>query len=264
MRYYDASGVDGLPVPIEWIEQIVNGLREEVDDLVIIGATARDLLASHAGKVPTTRVTKDLDVAIAVSDMGQYRVATARFDPRHSAPQFVCEGHLLDIIPYGAVEQDRHVIFASDHRLDVTGLAEAASSKVHVTLRPGLVVPVASLEAQSVLKILAWRDRRYDTRDKDAEDLTLLLEASSQGIYADLVWDDLGALEATYFDVREAGAHRLGRRAAALFDSQPRDSIARLVSDDEFRRQLTRAMNAPTTRRLLKAYAEGFLGALLT
>lgn len=27
MRYYDASGIEGLLAPVEWIEQVVTGLR---------------------------------------------------------------------------------------------------------------------------------------------------------------------------------------------------------------------------------------------
>lgn len=67
MRSYDASGIEGLPVPVEWIAQVVEALRGQVDDIVIIGAAARDVLASHAGGLPIQRVTKDLDVAVAVS-----------------------------------------------------------------------------------------------------------------------------------------------------------------------------------------------------
>lgn len=143
MRYYDASGIEGLSLPVEWIEKVVDVLGCNVDDLVIIGAAARDILASHAGDMPVQRVTKDLDVAVAVSDMGTYRVATGRFDPHRTEPQFVFAEHLIDVIPYGGVERDRRVLFDNDHLLDVTGLAEAAASKVHVTLRPGVIVPVA-------------------------------------------------------------------------------------------------------------------------
>lgn len=259
MRSYDASGIESLPVPVEWIAQVVEALRAEVDDLVIIGAAARDLLASHAAGLPIQRVTKDLDVAVAVSDMGSYRVATGRFDPHRAEPQFIYRGHPIDVIPYGAVERDRHVLFDSDHRLDVMGLAEAAASKVEVTLRPGLVVPVASLEAQGALKVLAWRDRRYDTRDKDAVDLAYLLAASSCGVYEDELWDDVEALHATDHDLGEAGAYRLGRGAATLFEPPSREVLASLLSDGEFCNQLSRAMAGSSAGPLLAAYAKGFL-----
>lgn len=262
MRSYDASGIEALPVPVEWIAQVVQTLRERVDDLVIIGAAARDLLASHAGDLSIQRVTKDLDVAVAVSDMGTYRLATGRFDPHRAEPQFLYRGHPIDVIPFGGVEQnDRHVLFESDHKLDVTGLAEAAASKVDVTLRPGVVVPVASLEAQSALKVLAWRDRRYDTRDKDAMDLAYLLKAASRGIYADAVLVDIEAMEATDHGLDEAGAFRLGRRAALIFEPPPREVLASHLGDEEFCAQLARAMGGSSYRPLLAAYAEGFLTA---
>ena len=90
-------------------------------------------------------------------------------------------------MPFGAVVTDSHVLFDNDFRLDVTGLADALASPVTVQLRPEVVVPVASLAAQSVLKLLAWRDRRFDTHARDAVDLGFLLEASSSGEYADEV-----------------------------------------------------------------------------
>ena len=257
MRFYDASRIESLAVPVEFIEQVMQELGG-FEDLVIIGATARDLLASHAGNLPIQRITKDLDVAVAVSTMGRYRHLTARLQARHSEPQFLLEGRPVDVIPFGGVERARHVTFENDHRLDVTGLAEAAASKVSVVLRQDLAVPVASLAAQCALKVLAWRDRRYVARDKNALDLCLLLEASSRGVYEDSVWSDVEALEATAYDVSEAGAYRTGREAAALFESEPRDLIGRLLRDVEFTYQLGRAMSSSSGGRLLAAFAFGY------
>lgn len=259
MQYFDASTRADEVVPVDLIAAVVDRLMPHVDGLVLIGAVARDLLGAIAGDFPVQRATHDLDVAVAVRTMGQYRTASATIDPTGREPHFQLGGTQVDIVPFGAVATDSHVLFDNDFRLDVTGLADALASPVTVQLRPEVVVPVASLAAQSVLKLLAWRDRRFDTHARDAVDLGVLLEASSSGEYADEVWADEHALAACDFDFFSAGAFRLGRQARAGMSDSTLQAVVDLTADESSMWSLVRDVGGIRSLRanMLAAYRRG-------
>lgn len=229
-----------------------------VDGLVLIGAVARDLLGAIAGDLPVQRATHDLDVAVAVRTMGQYGPPAPRSIRRGASRTFSWEAR-RSTVPFGAVATDSHVLFDNDFRLDVTGLADALASPVTVRLRPEVVVPVASLAAQSVLKLLAWRDRRFDTHARDAVDLGFLLEASSSGEYADEVWADEHALAACDFDFFSAGAFRLGRQARAGMSAPTLQAVVDLTADESSMWSLARDVGGIRSLRanMLAAYRRG-------
>ena len=256
MRSYDASTRTDLPVPFGLVADLVTHLRQRTDRLVLIGAVARDLLASAAGGLPVTRATLYVDIAIAVDtpsaydDLGEVRL-------RRTQPHHELHGAPVDVVPFGGLETDRRVLFANDHLLDVTGMAEACEHAVMVTLPGGSTAPVASLEAQTVLKLLAWRDRGTPSHRKDALDLVTIFEAAASGVYVDDLYTD-PALEAQGFDLTLAGAHRLGRDAARTLGPDAHASVLRVVEDDEGRERLSRAMNTHLAGRCLLAYLRGF------
>lgn len=171
-------------------------------------------------------------------------------------PHYEFRGTPVDVIPYGPSEDSsRTVTFDNDHVLDVTGFAEAAERPVLATLPGGSRVAVASLESQSILKILAWRDRGDHTHRKDALDLETILAAASSGIYRERLWRD-DALERYAFDIDLAGAHRLGCEAAATLGPVAHSSVLAVVGDEE-RDSLARAMKGLLSRERLNAYLEG-------
>lgn len=255
MRFFDASTHAEAEIPFEVVADAVAELTREVDRVVVIGAVARDLLASLAGGLLITRATKDVDIAIAVSDLHGFASATASLEGTRSPHRFQFRGVPIDVIPFGSVERDRAVLFANDFSVDVTGLAEAADTAVSVLLPGGSVVPVASLEAQSILKVLAWRDRG-GFPSKDAIDFRTLLDASSRGAYEGDVWTD-PAFDLCDGDVTLAGARRLGRLAAQLLDKPALSSLLSVVTGPENRRRLASGMCGLLAPELLDAWVEG-------
>lgn len=123
-----------------------------------------------------------MDVAVAVADLASYESLAS------SLQRSVGRGHLflvhgvdVDIIPFGGIESPgRSITWPDEMAMDVHGFAEAHRQAVVVKVPGGLEVRVASLAAQSALKILAWRDRRHEG-DKDAIDLRTILAAGSEG-----------------------------------------------------------------------------------
>ncbi len=258
MRTYDVSTDRELSVPVEVIQGLHERFQKSGRTLLIIGAAARDLLVHHPARIPIGRATRDVDVAVAVDSWDSFKLATQHWDPvRRSAHTFRVSGVEVDIVPFGGVERDRRVLFPDDHELDVTGLAEAARTAVDVTLPGGTVVPVASLAAQSALKVLAWRDRHLLDR-RDAVDLDTILRAASQGLYEDEVWEDAVALEQNSYDVPLAGAWRTGVLAASMFAPEHRGSVREIL--EEGADALVAHMPSGTNMSydLVGAYVEGY------
>lgn len=256
MRSYDASTRTDLAVPFAALADIVAELSRYTDRLVVIGAVARDLLASGAGGLPIMRATTDVDVAVAIDAMERYG-PFGDILPGAAPPTHVFGGMRVDVIPFGQVERDRAVLFDNDMELDVTGMAEAAADPVSVTLPGGATVPVASLAAQSVLKLVAWKHRGTMNVRKDAQDFGLILFAASSGVYEDDVWDEITLPDYEY-DLQLAGAHRLGRDASALLHGESHRVIEEVLVGEEERDRLVRAMNRTLGRQLCDAYAAGF------
>ncbi|KRE38859.1 hypothetical protein ASG73_00345 [Janibacter sp. Soil728] len=141
--------------------------------------------------------------------------------------------------------------------LDVVGLREAMSSPDLVTLSPTLTINVASIQAQTALKILAWRDRHL-TNSKDAPDLHDVLWAGSRGPYAEEMWAAPDALEACGYVLDLAGAYLLGKTCAENFTAARAQAVVDVLDDPTAFARLALQMQHLTASELLDAYGRGF------
>jgi predicted nucleotidyltransferase len=125
--------------------------------------------------------------------------------------------HRVDLIPFGAVERaDRSIAWPPDDAevMNVSGFSEALATAESVRLPEGLVFPVASLPAQAILKVWAWKDRQYAAPGKDAADLwTLLRHYADAGNESRIYESEVEVLTTAGFDLEEAGAWLLGKDA---------------------------------------------------
>lgn len=137
----------------------------------------------------------------------------------------------------------------------MTGLAEAVAHPTRVKVAEDLTVPVASIEAQAVLKILAWSDRREGTQ-KDALDVGQILSASSRGLFADHAWEDDGAISACDGDIIMMGPFRLGRDSCGLLSPAAADRV-RAVLDAESS-DLDLRLMVREGPEMLRAFRQGF------
>lgn len=262
-RTFDLISSDlQMPVPVLW--HLADRLAVTGTPWVLIGAAARDLtIHGPAGEQPA-RATKDLDIAVAVSSMTQFDELASEFerDPKVEHRIYV-QGVEVDVVPFGeGVERGGEVRFRDANRLDVVGLAEAAAHPDWVRIDGTEALPVASIEVQTVLKILAWRDRRQSKHGpKDAIDLSVIMLAASEGRYADEVWNDDEALTAADDDPVAAGGYRLGRDARRLFSAERSQGIRDVLVGDLH--SLIRDMRSLRAKDVVGAYRSGFMGAPL-
>ncbi|XVX20552.1 hypothetical protein ACQP1U_01325 [Actinomycetota bacterium] len=259
-RTFDFSGRD-VPVAVDVLREVAHRAHSSGHRWAVIGATARDLVIHMPLDAAPGRATHDVDISIAVDNHHDFSRFTMSLGKRLGSHKVEVLGIEVDLVPCDGVEECGEVSLGSDRSLDVVGLTEAIESADTVSLSRELVVPVASLEAQSALKVLAWRDRRhYDT--KDAVDLRTLLDAASRGPYADETWSDDDALNAVDYDIITAGPFRCGREAARLFAQVRGQSVAAVLRDHVSRSRLVRDMGGPMSAELLDAYARGFAHGL--
>ena len=112
------------------------------------------------------------------------------------------------------------------------GFREAYSASQKVTLPGPLNVQVVSLPALALLKIVAWQERHYDQRGKDAPDLALVAANYLMLGNQSRLWGEfLDWTQEENFDAERAGARMLGADIAALLDEAGRERIAAIIAE---------------------------------
>jgi predicted nucleotidyltransferase len=260
MSFFDVSAMLDLEPVSRVLAELCDRATRCGVEIMVVGATARDLLIRRVIGSPPQRATADVDIAVAVASWADVECLTAGLPGRTDGPHaFTVRGVPVDVIPFGAIEKrNRTVAWPNDHIMSVLGFREASASAVNVTLPGDVRVAVASLPAQSLLKLFAWRDRRYQDR-RDAIDLRAILRAYSDGRYLDELYADHQHLLVKHeFDWSLAGAERLGREAGAIIGSSNRPVVAALLAGDQIE-LLAADMGGVITNdlELLTAYRDG-------
>lgn len=257
MKPFAVSPTDHL-VPVPVLAALHRRAEECGVEFVVIGATARDIAIHALVGRPPLRATMDVDIAIMVAGWEAYAAFTRPFAPRSVPHRFGVRGVDVDVVPIGGVEVEGVVRFSDGGVLDALGLQEALIDPLLVELGPSVVVRVASPAAQTILKLLAWRDRGHST-DKDARDFAVILEASSREPFVAEVWEQEDVLAHYDFDIEVAGAFVWGREAAGLFANRQRALPVYLMLEDvALRNRLIGAMRDGLAAERLRGYRDGF------
>lgn len=175
--------------------EVLDELRARLGDFLLIGAHARDFIVHGLAGLPLTRLTRDLDIAIAVPDLRDYHQLTAGLHRvGDTGMAFLLSGCHVDVIPFGLVALGDGLVIETNAGIltDTTGLSEAFQT-ANLAVIAGRQVKVPTLHAMLVLKTIAWSMRGSSTT-KDATDLAMLFDAASSGHFADRCWADLDLL----------------------------------------------------------------------
>lgn len=217
-------------------------------DWFVAGATARDILLTHVHDIDPIRATADIDIGVCIDSWHNHEalraelVATGRFEQRsrvlhqldYSVPG-IGKKAWLDIVPFGPLQDTNgEIAWPPDQsmRMNVVGFVEALDAVVTVEVEQELVVPVASLPAQAMLKIIAWRDRHTTSR-KDATDFRMLLvNYAAAGNMDRLYEENTDLLERHAYNPDQAGAALLARDMAKLLAPDVRAQILTALEPD--------------------------------
>ncbi|MFC9257920.1 nucleotidyl transferase AbiEii/AbiGii toxin family protein [Amycolatopsis thailandensis] len=233
--------------------------RAEAVDYLVVGATARTILSIGLVGGPPERATEDIDIAAAMGTWDDFEQFVSRLEPYgRSAHSFLVEGVEVDVLPYGAIEdEDRTILWPDDHRMNVRGLREAVASAEPVLLPGGLVIKVPAVPALALLKLLTWWDRRVETT-RDAIDLGTMIGWYSSGPYLDRLYgEELEVLERNGYDPALAGAWLLGSHMPGLLDLEGVAVLLGMVGDDDVLARLANDVRLPRRGRLVEALADG-------
>lgn len=210
----------------------------------LIGATARDTILEKGLSIRSGRATKDVDVAVRVSDwdkLGRLRQAlldTGNFDEAREAQRLIYRNELLvDIVPFGGISGPAHEISwppEHDFVMSTEGFEEAfqAAQLVRVRKQPPLDIRVASLAGLVILKIIAWAERPSE-RNKDAYDLGFIMENYlDAGNYERLMEDHEDLVNVADFDYIKAGCRLLGRDIRNIAGPETRAKIQETLQNE--------------------------------
>ena len=158
--------------------------------LYVVGATARDLMMKLLNEYPSKRKTRDLDVAIALSDWSQFENLSQilqknyfRKDPANQ--KFYYEGkkhdndYEVDVVPFGDIAgEDETLLWPPEYEkeMSVKCFTEVMNRSMPITIDKLFNINIAMLAGQFLIKLDAWNDRHtaeYDS--KDADDMFLIL-----------------------------------------------------------------------------------------
>ncbi|MFL9906640.1 nucleotidyl transferase AbiEii/AbiGii toxin family protein [Paraburkholderia sp. RL17-337-BIB-A] len=248
--------LDSRPLPalvVELLRHVAETANASNVEWFVGGATARDIMLTHVHGIEATRATADVDIGVSVESWTGHAalkaalIAGGAFEQRNEAHRLYYRaprsGELmwLDIVPFGGVESDggkaaaKEIAWPPDHaiRMNVAGFAEALAGAMTVRVATDLAVPVASLPAQAMLKIVAWRDRHASDR-KDATDLLFLLgNYAAAGNHARLYDESYELVEQYDHQLELAGAALLGRDTAAIASAETTRLIAQVLAFGE-------------------------------
>jgi predicted nucleotidyltransferase len=209
----------------------------------IVGACARDLLLDLYYRIPAYRATNDIDLGIRVETWNQFEgmkrelTATGRYTPDLDRPERLhsTQGVFIDVVPFGGVEDSvtRNITWAPDNSvvMSALGFEEAYRNAINVRFAADLVVSVSSLAGLTLMKLIAWKDRR---NSKDAKDLKLILseylragnEARLEtGEHADLLDEE------KFVSFELTSARLLGRDLALIMTDQSRQVVLRMLKE---------------------------------
>lgn len=226
------------PITVEVLTILDRVARDLSLDYFVAGAMARDILLHHVFGLETGRATLDVDLGVAVESWAQFDAMKVRLietreltaDDRTAHRLFYRKttghrGYPLDLLPFGNLEQRPHlIIWPPDLStvMNVAGYREALAAAQQVEISPDFVIPVVSLPALAILKVLAWVDRGADN-PKDALDFVLLLRTYHDAGNTDRLFDEEDRLlEAVAYDIELAGPRLLGKDAARVMHTSER------------------------------------------
>lgn len=237
------------------VDRVARQLRV---DYFVLGATARDIVLYGVFGIAPERGTLDVDLAVAVRDWSQFEqvkaalVTTGEFTAEQATPHRLFrrddrlkQPHLLDILPFGGVEDASHkIVWPSELSvvMNVAGYREALEAAQEVEIALGFVVRVASLPGLAVLKLLAWADRGIED-PRDATDLVTIMRRYAEAGNEDRLYgEEADVLDTVAHNVDLAGPRLLGRDAGRIIADATREQVFALLRDDAVVQRLVKDM----------------------
>ena len=217
--------------------------------LLIIGATARDIILVHGYNAAIERGTRDVDFGLEVPSWEHYQKMrdaliesgfTAHPKKTHQLSTTDSDGLSweIDLIPFGGVS-DAHgqITWPPEHafQMSVLGFDEAYKHAWDVLLNkePALRVKVASPAGILLLKLIAWTERGREYQGKDAIDIYYVIKHYGKipDVFEALYERDY--MELQDYDDMKASAMMLADEVAAMAHGDTLNYIRQTLLNNE-------------------------------
>jgi len=207
-------------------------------DFFVIGATARDIILQVLADTSAHRMTRDLDIAIAVPDWASYEliqevlIADGFKKSEQQKQRFFYDYYEVDVVPYGQLAaEDDYIYWPPEETvaMSVKGFDEILSKAITVSIDNEFKVKIASLHGLFLLKLNAWVDRHIST-NKDAEDIWFIIDNyyfanDARGIHPEVYDTD-------EFDMTAAGAYWLAYDVVDLVSPKTLQYFQKILEDE--------------------------------
>lgn len=214
---------------VDLVMDMQKALGKDAYDFLLIGATARDLIISGHHKLQPGTVTRDIDFAIYIPEWESYDsiiaklIATQKFKQTKIRHRLYYQDQIeVDLVHFGDIQNEQGEYQWPPHydtQMNVAGFTEINQQGITVKLNPeNLLFRVAPIQGICVMKVLAWKDRKYETA-KDGQDLGFILRNYIE-LKENLVYEDHADLLAD-FDHISTGARIMGRDIAQIIGTNP-------------------------------------------
>lgn len=169
-------------------EILTRSARLRAGDVMIVGASCRDILQSALGHDFPLRATADVDLGLALANWAAYDELTGALPAAgNTGIRFEVAGVPADLMPFGAVENPPGTVMPAAHQepLSVWGFAEVFGDALALPLPGGATVRIPSVAGYAALKLAAWLDRSAYGEYKDASDIATTLYWYSHSAHVD-------------------------------------------------------------------------------
>jgi predicted nucleotidyltransferase len=177
-----ADAVDFSEEAIVTIAEIFESLNLK---FLIIGATARDLIAKKYNIPVSRRRTSDVDFGVLIETwdeiekinkaLDQHKEIEKRKSGERDMVRFYYKGTPFDIVPFGGIEKNHQIRWPPfyDTVMTVLGYSESLETAETMTIRNKAIAVVVP-ELLIGLKFISWNEKR--NRQKDLNDIFYIIE----------------------------------------------------------------------------------------
>ena len=249
---------------------------------VVVGASARDLVLHYGHSARVQRATADVDFGIQVPDWSAFEslkdsLLDKGFNKTRTQHRLKSPGDVpVDIVPFGQVEDDESNVAwppDGDWTMNVLGFQEVCDNAELVRIEddPPVDIPVASPKGMAILKLIAWADRPFHMRGKDAKDLLYLL-TNYEKIPAinNRLHKNQDLMQSYPWDIELASGYQLGMDAESIAEDRTRHAIVSVFNGEhrflsvgvlieEMCEQIDQEFDR--NKKLVNAFIDGFLNA---
>jgi predicted nucleotidyltransferase len=171
------------PKLLRLVDEVVTELsakstRLHTNDIMLVGASCRDILQSGLGHDFPLRATADIDLGLALANWAAYDELVTQL-PRagDTGIRYRIAGVPADLMPFGPVEDPPGTVtpITRQEPMSVWSFTEVFEAALPFSLPSAGTIRIPTVAGYAALKLAAWLDRSAYGEYKDASDIATVV-----------------------------------------------------------------------------------------